>query len=156
MGVFLHRQPSLSLHARANGGLHGFVVVAVRLEHKAFRAEDFRLEPRPQHLFGGHAVVSKESAGGKRRSAQDAHPADFFGADIRLQGKVDANCHADRQHRANKLPRVQPEKDVFVVVADFFRYFDFYTAFLPSLINRLNLSYNSCILYSKEALNYGY
>jgi hypothetical protein len=54
------------------------------------------------------------------------------------------------------LPRIQPEKDVFVVVADFFRYFDFYTAFLPSLINRLNLSYNSCILYSKEALNYGY
>ena len=106
MGVFLHRQPSLSFHARADGGLHGFVVVTVGLEHKAFRAEDFRLEPRPQHLFGGHAVVG--------------------------------------------------EKDVFVVVADFFRYFDFYTAFLPSLINRLNLSYNSCILYSKEALNYGY
>ena len=63
---------------------------------------------------------------------------------------------AVRQHRANKLPGVQPEKDVFMVVADFFRYFDFYTAFLPSLINRLNLSYNSCILYSKEALNYGY
>ena len=156
MGVFLHRQTSLSLYARTDGGLHGFVVVAVRLEHKAFRAEDFRLEPRPQHLFGGHAVVGEKTAGGKRRGAQDAHPADSFCADIRLQGKVDAYCHADRQHRANKLPGVQAEKDVFVVVADFFRYFDFYTAFLPSLINRLNLSYNSCILYSKEALNYGY
>ena len=156
MCVFLHGQTSLSLYARTDGGLHGFVVVTVGLEHKAFRAEDFRLEPRPQHLFGGHAMVGEKAAGGKRRSAQNAHPADFFGADIRLQGKVDAHRHADSQHRADKLPGVQPEKDVFVVVADFFRYFDFYTAFLPSLINRLNLSYNSCILYSKEALNYGY
>ena len=70
--------------------------------------------------------------------------------------KVDTHCHADRQHRANKLPGVQAEKDVFVVVSDFFRYFNFYTAFLLSLINRLNSSYNSCILYVKEALNYGY
>ena len=156
MSVFLHRLASLSLDARADGGLHGFVVVTVGLEHKAFRAEDFRLEPRPQHLFGGHAVVGEEPAGGKRCSAQDAHPANFLGANIRLQGKIDADSHADRQHRANKLPGVQPEKDVFVVVTDFFRYFNFYTAFLPSLINRLNLSYNSCILYSKEALNCGY
>ena len=101
-------------------------------------------------------MVSKESTGGKGCGAQNAHPADFFGADIRLQGKVNAYCNTDRQHRADKLPGVQPEKDVFVVVANFFRYFDFDTAFLPSLINRLNLSYNSCILYSKEALNYGY
>ena len=156
MGVFLHRQTSLSLYARTDGGLHAFVVIAVGFEHKAFRAEDFRLEPRPQHLFGGHAVVGEEPAGGKGCGAQDAHPADFFGADIWLQGKVNAYCNTDRQHRADELPRVQPEKDIFMVVADFFRYFDFYTAFLPSLINRLNLSYNSCILYSKEALNYGY
>ena len=156
MGVFLHRQTSLSLYARADGGLYDFVVIAVGFEHKAFRAENFRLEPRPKHLFGGHTVVGEEPAGGKRCSAQDAHPANFLGANIRLQGKIDADSHADRQHRANKLPRVQPEKDVFVIVADFFRYFDFYSAFLPSLINRLNSSYNSCILYSKEALNYGY
>ena len=156
MGVFLHRLASLSFHARTDGGLHGFVVIAVGLEHKAFRAEDFRLEPRPKHLFGGHAVIGEEPAGGKGCGAQNAHPANFFGADIRLQGKVNAYCNADRQHRANKLPRIQPEKDVFVVVADFFRYFNFYTAFPLSLINRLNLSYNSCILYSKEALNYGY
>ena len=156
MGVFLHRQTSLSLYACANGGLYGFVVVAVGFEHKALRTENFGLEPRPKHLFGGHAVVGEKAAGGKRRSAQDAHPADFFGADIRLQGKVNAYGNTDRQHRANELPGVQPEKDVLVVVPDFFRYFDFYTAFLPSLINRLNSSYNSCILYSKEALNYGY
>ena len=156
MGVFLHRLASLSLYARADGGLHGFVVVTVGLEHKAFRAENFGLEPSPKHLFGGHTVVGKETTGGKRCGTQNAHPTDFLGADIRLQGKVDAHRYADSQHRADKLPRVEPEKDVFVVVADFFRYFDFYTAFLPSLINRLNLSYNSCILYSKEALNYGY
>ena len=156
MCVFLHRQTSLSLYARTDGGLHGFVVVTVGLEHKAFRAEDFRLEPRPQHLFGGHAVVGEKTAGGKGRGTQNAHPADFFGADIRLQGKVDTHRHADRQHRANKLPRVQPEKDVFVIVADFFRYFDFYKAFPLSLLNRLNFSYNSCILYLKEALHYGY
>ena len=156
MGVFLHRQTSLSLHARANDGLHGFVIVTVGLEHKAFRAEDFRFHPRPKHLFGGHTVVGEKTTSRKRRGAQDAHPADFLGADIRLQGKVNAYCNTDRQHRANKLPGVQAEKDVFVIVADFFRYFDFYTAFLLSLINRLNSSYNSCILYVKEALNYGY
>ena len=156
MGVFLHRQTSLSLYARTDGGLYGIVIISVRLEYKTFRAENFGFNPRPKYLFGGHAVVGEKPAGGKGCGAQDAHPADFFGADIRLQGKVNAHGHADRQHRADKLPGVQPEKDVFVVVADFFRYFDFYTAFLPSLINRLNLSYNSCILYSKEALNYGY
>ena len=156
MGAFLHRQPSLSFHARADRGLYGFVVIAVGFEHKSFRAEDFRLEPRPQHLFGGHAVVGEKATGSKRRGTQDTHPTDFFGADIRLQGKIDAHGYADRQHRADELPGVQPEKNIFVVVADFFRYFNFYTAFLPSLINRLNLSYNSCILYSKEALNYGY
>ena len=131
MGVFLHRLASLSLHACADGGLHGFVVVAVRLEHKAFRAEDFRLEPRPQHLFGGHAMVGEKAAGGKGRGTQNAHPANFFGADIRLQGKVNAHCNTDRQHRANKLPGVQAEKDVFVIVADFFRYFDFDKSHLP-------------------------
>ena len=156
MGVFLHRQTSLSFHARADGGLQGFVIVTVGFEHEAFRAENFRFEPRPKHLFGGHAVVGEKTTSRKRRSAQDAHPADFFGADIRLQGKVNAYGNTDRQHRANELPRIQPEKDVFVVVADFFRYFDFYIAFPLSSINRLNLSYNSCILYSKEALNYGY
>ena len=133
MGVFLHRLASLSFHARADGGLHGFVIVTVGLEHKAFLAEDFRLEPRPKHLLGGHAVVGEKTAGGKRRGAQDAHPADFFGANIRLQGKVDVHCHADSQHRADELPGIQPEKDVFVVVADFFRYFDFYKA--PPLYN---------------------
>ena len=131
MGVFLHRQTSLSLHACADGGLNGFVVVTVGLEHEAFRAEDFRLEPRPKHLFGGHAVVGEESTGGKRCGTQNAHPADFFGADIRLQGKVNAYCNTDRQHRANKLPGVQAEKDVFVIVADFFRYFDFDKSHLP-------------------------
>ena len=131
MGVFLHRQTPLSLYARTDGGLHGFVVATVGLEHKAFRAEDFRLEPRPQHLFGGHAVVGEKTAGGKGRGTQNAHPADFFCADIRLQGKVNAYCNTDRQHRANKLPGVQAEKDVFVVVADFFRYFDFDKSHLP-------------------------
>ena len=156
MGVFLHRQTSLSFYARTDGGLYGFVIIAIGFEYKFFRAEDFRLEPCPKHLFGGHTVVGEKATGGKGCGTQNAHPADFFGADIRLQGKIDADNHADRQHRADELPCIQPEKDVFVVVADFFRYFDFYTAFLPSLINRLNLSYNSCILYSKEALNYGY
>ena len=130
MGVFLHRQTSLSFHARADGGLQGFVIVTVGFEHEAFRAENFRFEPRPKHLFGGHAVVGEKTTSRKRRGAQNAHPADFFGSDIRLQGKVDAHCHADRQHRADKLPGVQPEKDIFMVVADFFWYFDFYSRHL--------------------------
>ena len=101
-------------------------------------------------------MVGEKATGGKRCGAQDAHPANFFGADIRLQGKVNAHRHANGQHRADELPGIQPEKDIFMVVSDFFRYFDFYKAFPLSLINRLNLSYNSCILYVKEALNYGY
>ena len=84
MDVFLHRQTSLSFHARADGGLQGFVIVAVGPEHKALRAEDFRLEPSPKHLFGGHTVVGEKTTSRKRRGSQDAHPADFFGADIRL------------------------------------------------------------------------
>ena len=131
MRVFLHRRPSLSFGARADGGLQCGVIIGVGLEHKALGAEDFRLEPRPQHLFGGHAMVGEKAAGGKGGGTQDAHPADFFCADIRLQGKVNAYCNPDRQHRANKLPRIQPEKDVFVVVADFFRYFDFDKSHLP-------------------------
>ena len=76
-------------------------------------------------------MVGEKAAGGKGGGTQDAHPADFFCADIRLQGKVNAYCNTDRQHRANELPRIQPEKDVFVVVADFFRYFDFDKSHLP-------------------------
>ena len=106
MGVFLHRQTSLSLYARANGGLHGFVIVTVGPEHKALRAEDFRLEPRPKHLFGGHAVVGEEPAGGKGCGTQNAHPADFFCADKRLQCKVDTYGYSHGQHRADELPGV--------------------------------------------------
>ena len=73
-------------------------------------------------------MVGEKAAGGKRRGTQNAHPADFLGADIRLQGKVDADSHRHGQHRANELPRVQPEKDVLVVVPDFFRNLDFYKA----------------------------
>ena len=131
MGVFLHRLASLSLHARADGGPHGFVVVTVGLEHKAFRAEDFRLEPRPQHLFGGHAMVGEKAAGGERCGTQNAHPANFFHTDIRLQDKVDAHGYSHGQHRTDELPSVQPEKDVFMVISDFFRYFDFDKGHLP-------------------------
>ena len=42
---------------------------------------------------------------------------------------------ADRQHRADELPRIQPEKDIFMVVSDFFRYFDFYNC-IPSFFNK--------------------
>ena len=102
MGVFLHRLASLSFHARTDGGLHGFVVIAVGLEHKAFRAEDFRLEPRPQHLFGGHAMVGEKAAGGERCGTQNAHPANFFCADIRLQGKVNAHRYLEKKRSEGK------------------------------------------------------
>ena len=131
MRVFLHGQPSLSFGARTNSGLHGIVIITIGLEHKALWTENFRFHPCPKHLFGGHTVIGEKAAGGKGGGTQDAHPADFFCADIRLQGKVNAYCNTDRQHRANKLPRVQPEKDIFMVVADFFRYFDFDKSHLP-------------------------
>ena len=106
MGVFLHRQTSLSFHARADGGLQGFVIVTVGFEHEAFRAENFGFHPRPKHLFGGHTVIGEKAAGGKGCGAQDAHPTDFFGADKRLQCKVDTYGYSHGQHRADELPGV--------------------------------------------------
>ena len=99
-------------------------IQAIRLEHKPFGAKDLRLNPRPQQLFGRHAVVGKETTGGERRSAQDAHPAYLLGPDDGPQAKIKAHRRAKRQQRADELPGVEPEKDVLMVVADFFGDFD--------------------------------
>ena len=88
---------ALALAALGNGGLHGLIVQAIRLENQPFGHEDFGLNPRPQQLFRRHAVVAEESAGGKRRSAQDAHPADLLRADDRPQAKIKAHRRAKRQ-----------------------------------------------------------
>ena len=44
---------------------------------KCARAEDFRADDRQQKAFGGHAVVGKKAAHGKRERSQHAHPTDL-------------------------------------------------------------------------------
>ena len=61
-----------------------------------------------------------------RRSHQQAEPACGLLADDTAQAKIDTCRQTDGQHRTNKLPRRQAEKDVFPVRTDFFRNFDFY------------------------------
>ena len=79
-----------------NGGLYGLVVQAVRLEYQSFGHEDFGLDPGPQQLLGRHAVVGKETTGGKRRRAQDAHPAHLLGPNDGPQAKIKAHRRAKR------------------------------------------------------------
>ena len=125
----------LALAALGNGRLHNLVVQAIRLEYQPFGHEDFRFDPCPQQLFGRHAVVAEKSAGGERRSAQDTHPAHLLCADDGSQAKIKAHRRAKRQQRADELPSVQSEKDVLVVVADFFGDFDFDSSSPPSVVN---------------------
>ena len=78
-------------------------------------------------------TLSKAQKMEREKFRIDILPVPTDEAARQLQGKVDVHCHADSQHRADELPGIQHEKDVFVVVADFFRYFDFYKA--PPLYN---------------------
>ena len=118
------------LFALCDGVLHGFIVEILRLEHKLFGIQKFRLEPCPRCLFSGHAMVFEKATGRKGRGSKNAHPADFFAADQRSQTKIQTDCHADRKQRTDKLPGGEPEKDGFLIVPDFFWYFYFYIASL--------------------------
>ena len=110
----LHRARDLELHAlltpggcqrlgqwRASGvlviWLHGLVVQAVRLVDQSFGHKNLGFDPGPQQLLGRHTVVAEKSAGRKRCSAQDAHPAHLLHADDRPQAKIKAHCRAKRQ-----------------------------------------------------------
>lgn len=92
------------LFALCDGVLYGFVVKAVGFEHQLFRVQEFRLKPCPRHLFGSHAMVFEEAAGGEGRSPKDAHPADFFAANQRAQTKIQTNCYPYSQQGTDKLP----------------------------------------------------
>lgn len=60
------------------------------------------------------------------RRRQQTEPACGLLADDTAQAEIDASRQTDGQHRTNKLPRGQAEKDCFPVRADFFWNFDFY------------------------------
>ena len=68
----------------------------------------------------------KKSCNRNRRGYQQTEPACGFFADDTAQAEIDASRQTDSQHRTNKLPRGQTEKDRFPVRTDFFWNFDFY------------------------------
>ena len=66
------------------------------------------------------------------RRRQQAKPACSFFSDDAAQTEIDTGRQTDSQHRTNKLPRRQTEKDGFPVCADFFWNFDFDMDYLLS------------------------
>ena len=76
-------------------------------------------------MFKRHAVVVEKSCDSDWCRYQQTEPACSFFADDAAQAEVDASCQTDGQHRTNKLPRGQAEKDCFPVRTDFFWNFDF-------------------------------
>ena len=68
----------------------------------------------------------EESCNRNRRGHQQAEPACSFFSDDAAQTEIDTGRQTDSQHRTNKLPRRQTEKDGFPVCTDFFWNFDFY------------------------------
>ena len=68
----------------------------------------------------------KKSRNRNRRRRQQAKPACSFFSDDAAQTEIDTGRQTDSQHRTNKLPRRQAEKDRFAVRTDFFWNFDFY------------------------------
>ena len=68
----------------------------------------------------------KKSCNRNRRGYQQTEPACGLLADDATQAEIDTGRQTDGQHRTNKLPRRQAEKDGFPVRADFFWNFDFY------------------------------
>ena len=96
-----------------------------RAKHQLFGIQKLGLDPRPQKLFGGHAVVAEKTAGGKGRRGQNAHPTDFLCTHIGLEQKINAHGHAEGKHRADKLAGIQSEKDGFTVFPDLFGDLDF-------------------------------
>lgn len=111
--------------AHGNGRFQSAVIHIVRPEHQLFGVQQFGLDPRPQELFGGHAVVAEKAAGGKGRGGQNAHPAHFLCAHIGLEQKINAHSHAEGKHRTDKLAGVESEKDGFAVFPNLFGDFDF-------------------------------
>lgn len=115
-----------------NSVLYGFVVKTVRFKHQLLRVQEFRLKPCPCNLFGGHAMVFEEAAGGEGRGSKDAHPSHFLAANQRAQTKIQPYGSADRQQRTDKLPGRKSEKDGLLIIPDFLWYFYFYIASLLS------------------------
>ena len=120
------------LFSLCDGILEGFIVEILRLEHQLFRIQKFRLKPGPSCFFGGHPMVLKKATGCKRRSPQNAHPANFFTADERTQSKIQTDCHTYCQQRTDKLPGRKSKKDGLLIIPDFLWYFYFYIIQLPS------------------------
>lgn len=77
----------------------------------------------------------EEPRDGDRRGHQQAKPACGLLADDTAQAEIDASRQTDGQHRTNKLPRGQAEKDGFPMRTDFFWNFDFYDNHLKIVEN---------------------
>ena len=115
-----------------NGRLQGLVVQAVRPEDKTPGHEDLGLEPRPQSLFCGHAVVGEKAAGSERSCSQNADPAYALSAYQRVKPKIKPDCGTQRQQRAGELPGREPEENGLPIFPDLLWnfYFDTDSSFL--------------------------
>lgn len=79
-------------------------------------------------------MVFKKSADCKGSCAQYTDPADFLSSQNWMKNKVEPYCCQNSQQGAEKLSETQSEKDCFLIVLDFFGYFDFYlSSLLPSI-----------------------
>ena len=90
---------SLSVVFRQN-----LVVETVGFKYELFRAENFRLNPCQGGLFGGHAVVFKETAECEGGGAENANPAGTLGTGHGAEDKVQCDGDCNGKNRADKLP----------------------------------------------------
>lgn len=105
-------------------GAHCCIVKILRTEHEPVRCEQLRFDHGPQQLFRCHAMIADKAAGRKRGRTQHTGPACHFCTRRIPQQKTQAHGCAEGQKRTHKLPRVEPEKDRLLILADFFWDFD--------------------------------
>ena len=112
---------SLSVVFRQN-----LVVETVGFKYELFRAENFRLNPCQGGLFGGHAVVFKETAECEGCGTENTNPAVTLGTGHGAEDKVQYDGDCNGKHRADKLPEREPEEYGLPVFLYFLWYLYFY------------------------------
>ena len=99
---------------------HEFCIQVVRFEDEPMRIYKFRTDVGKNKALQRHAVVLEEAAEGKGKSAKDAHPTDFPGAQHVAQAKIHAHGNADGQQGEDELTERESEEQALLIVSDFF------------------------------------
>ena len=101
-----------------------------RLEGPRPGAEKLRFDVGPGELLKGQAIVLEKAGHGYGDRRHDTGPAGSFLAGNGFQEEVHTYSHSHGQDCADKLPGGQAEENAFLVLAHFFRNFDFHACFL--------------------------